>query len=248
MSPSRFRPLRLTWHLSSPIATSGDPIHLDALVAFAVTEAALSKVGHSTEGGPDAPAPTECVRDLAKTLPLGRSERDGHAVWQASALQAVSPDGISQGMRFWTRKTDPYEIADRYEAGQLETAVKFPLKPYALAIDASRGTFKQQFKHYPVKHIAAVQAWCIGDIDALQSLLDPAWGGHLRHIGARGRSGHGRIRAFEIVEDESAVDRWQERVLPWPHEGAVQTLLATQPPYWDVANRVTAYLRPELIL
>ena len=238
------KPLRLTWHLSSPIATSSSPIHLDALVAFAVTESRLRKAIY---GEPDAPDPSSCVRDLANELPIGRFERDGHSVWQASALVPVSTDEMSHGMRFWTRKTDPYDYADRLMKGHLTQTAKQPMKPFAIKVDTARGLLKQQFKHYPVKQIGAVQAWCIGDIDALQGLLDPAWGGVVSHIGPRGRSGLGRIQSFEIVEDDAALERWKERVLPWAHEGSVPLQMATTFPYWEVSNQRQAHMNPALL-
>ncbi len=237
------KPLRLTWRVSSPIATSGYPIHLDDLVAFAKTQvglrmASLGDVGR--EAG---------IRSLAANLPLDREVRVEGRVWKASALVPIEGKPITHGMRFWTRKTDPFDYASRFDQGHLALRTKREnLKPYALKIDTQRGLLKNGFKFFSVKQIPALQAWCIGNESELRELLDPECGSPVMWIGARGRAGMGRIISFEMVEDPAALDLWQRRTLPWAYDGAIEIDLATEPPYWASSNRRRAWLDPSLIM
>lgn len=252
------KPLRITWGLSSSLVTNGNPIHLDALVAFAKTQQALAMLALTGAHCQDA-----LVRDLANELPLQKDERNGNWVWKASAIELLPDDEVINGMRFWTRKTDPYDIAMRTGAGQFETTKQRekrmagqpsspakpikPMKPFAIKIDQQRGLYLNMYKFYPVKTVSHVRAWCIGDPDELESLLHPEMG-YLTHIGPRKRSGHGCVKSFEMVEDERAESLWQQRVLPWPHDGAVPMSLAVRPPYWAPENRCESFAKPSLFM
>lgn len=240
------KPLRLTWRLSSPIATSGYPIHLDALVAFALTSKKLQLL--DDEPG-DREDQQTTIRELARELPLQKAERGGDFVWKASALKPTEGSTTGHGMRFWTRRTDAVDYADTFKRGLLHLrADPENLKPYSMVIDTNRGLLKNGYKFYPVKSIAELEAWCIGDPDALQELLDPAAGSPIASIGARGRSGHGLISSFSMVEDRRAEDLWSQRAMPWTYPGAVEMEIATKPPYWDQGNKQIGFLNPELVL
>lgn len=238
-------PLRLTWELASPVACTGYPIHLDDLVAFAKTQIGLRM---AEQLGPDAQ--TGSIRRFAQTLPLERESRDGEWVWKASALVPVDQDlGASRGMRFWTRRTDPFDYANRFDQGGLALRGKpGALKPYALKIDTARGLLKNGYKFYSVKHVTAMQAWCIGDPDELAELLDPGQGSPVAWIGARGRSGLGRIKSFSMVEDPQAHQCWFKRSMPWPYDDAVPMELSVRPPYWDRENARQAWINPSLFM
>ena len=228
---SNSTPLRLTWQLASPIVVSAYPLHLDALVAFAVAE----EKARQTAG----------VQDLAATLvlPLESEHRDGKSCVKASALLPLEPGEHS--MRMWTRKSDAYDYAARIEAGHFDVKTKFPLKPHGLKFDTQRGTFKQMFKFFAVRHVRTVQAWCIGDMDRLTELLAPE-AGFITYLGAKSRMGYGRVLEFDIQHDEAAADHWQRRVLPWPSVNTVEVEAAASLPYWEVKNRGVAYVDPEL--
>ncbi|MFP3637827.1 type IV CRISPR-associated protein Csf3 [Paraburkholderia sp. SIMBA_054] len=231
-------PLKLTWQLASPIVVGAHPLHLDSLVAWAQTQEALAAM--SVE---EAAASKANIRELAtRPLPLGREERDGKWVWQASAVRSSGPS--THAIRYWTRKTDLYDHASRVEAGQIDGRFSLPLKPHSHSpkLDTVRGPFKQQFKFYPVKSVSTVEAWCIGDKERLLELLVT----HVTHVGAKGRMGHGAVVRCDIEHDPHAVHRWQERVLPWPHEGAESLQLAVHPPYWAPEHLGPAWARPEL--
>lgn len=225
------KPLKLTWRLVSPIVVSAYPLHLDALVAFATAE----------EGKQQDLAAWDMNATLE--LPFERAVKGGLECWKASALQAVEPGEHS--MRFWTRKSDPYDYAARLEAGQLDVKTKIPLKSYGIKFDQVRGQFKQMYKWLPVRSVQHLQAWCIGDEDRINELLAPA-AGYITYLGPKTRMGYGRVAEFTCEVDVSARENWMKRVLPWHEEGFVQVEAATQPPYWDIENRRAAWLHPDI--
>lgn len=229
-------PLKITFHLDTPMQRSGYPIHLDALVAYAQTHAALA--------GMDADnAPTGMLRELAEDLPLAKTENNDEWVWKASALIPVSFG--EKSVRMWTRKTNPYDIARRIIADKVEIGVRTENalkagKPYAGAIDTARGLLKNMHEFYPVEEIHQLDAWCIGDIDILENLLAPE-SGWITHIGKRTRIGHGRVKTIQIEEDEEALEKWKLRVLPWPEAGYEPIQAGLRPPYWAVETRGLGY-------
>ncbi|WP_420213420.1 type IV CRISPR-associated protein Csf3 (plasmid) [Burkholderia aenigmatica] len=232
-------PLKLTWTLATPMVAGAHPLHLDALIAFAITEEGLRALGK------DARDHRTLFEFAQSPLPLEREQRGDAWCWKASA---ITPDGDPgpHSMRFWTRKTDAYDMARRIESGQIEGRYRFPLKPYAYKVDTVRGLFKQQFKFFPVRQVARLQAWCIGDEDRLLDLLAPE-SGYVTHLGGKGRMGYGRIASFHIERDSDASERWKRRVLPWPHDGAELVRMATRPPYWAIETRADAYVCPDLL-
>lgn len=249
------KPLRLTWTLQSPMVVSAHPLHLDALVAYAMFEEALRNA--------DADADDNIVGrgDVSRTLgnlasqplPLGRAvdstSPEETWCWQASAILPLGAQG-PHSTRFWTRKTDPYDYSRRVAAGAVEGRFRLGeqkgAKPYAYVVDTQRGIFKQQYKFFPMRHVTQVQAWCIGDEDQLVHLLSPETG-YVTHLGGKARMGFGRIGDFTIEYDSEAEALWQRRVLPWAHDGAVQVEMAVRPPYWAIDTRGPAWVQPDLL-
>lgn len=229
-------PLKLTWELCSPMVVGSNPLHLDALLTYAVAQDHLIRS--------EKRQPHETMLDFID-LPLDRATRDDSWCWKASALIAQNPG--EHAMRFWTRKSDPYDYAERMNSAQIETRTKFPLAKhsYSQQFDVLRGKFKQMYKYYPVRDITTVQAWCIGDKEAIEDLLSPETG-FITYLGAKSRMGHGRIKSFDVVEDDSAADKWMQRILPWEHPGYVQIEAAVRAPYWDVNNKQSAWVSADL--
>jgi CRISPR type IV-associated protein Csf3 len=215
--------------LDSPL-----PLHLDALVAYAITQERLT----SGATGP--------IERLADDLPLDKEVRGADWVWKASALMADHV--LDRGMRLWTRKFDEYDWSGRVMAGH--TTQKAPEKRYAQVIDTQRGQNKQFYEHVPIKYVSSLTAYCVGDHDRLLDLLAPE-SGHIIALGGRTRMGLGTIAddGFEIHRDDFALEAWDRRILPWPHEGGVPSpnAAATRPPYFSPANRCRSYVRPELL-
>jgi len=225
-------PLKITFHLDSPMQRSGYPIHLDALIAYAQTHSALA--------GMDADdAPQGMIRELAEDLPLAKAEKDGEWVWKASAL--IPTAFGEKSVRMWTRKTNPDDFARWVIANKVEVGVRTQNaleqgKPYAGTIDTQRGLLKNMFEFYPLEEIHQLEAWCVGDIDLLENLLAPE-SGWITHIGKRTRVGHGRVKTIQIEEDEDALEKWKLRVLPWPEAGYEPVQAGLRPPYWAAENR-----------
>lgn len=231
-------PLRVTFSLTTPMVQSAFPIHLDALIAYAVTAKALAQGGEGRG--------SEKLRALASNLPLGSETREGKTVWQASAL--MSEIVSDAGIRMWTRKTNPYDYAERIANGDIKSRTKVDdMKPYALKIDTQRGILKNSFQFYPVRMVHQVVAWCMGDIDELEDLLHPE-AGWLTHIGARGRVGHGLVSSVKIEHDPLALENWKLRVLPWQESAEYcQIQAAFQPPYWAPEHREQAFCPANLL-
>ena len=228
------------------------PIHLDSLVAYARYQSALE----SGEQGE--------IRDLICQLPLSKMTKDDLWVWQASALMF---EGVSSaGMRRWTRKTViPHDYATRLADGVIERGRK-PTglvaeakvknsaalrdkngepKLYAQKIDVVRGDMYNNLEAYPVRYAKKAIAYCIGDADKLEMLLNPEMG-FLTAIGKRVRLGHGKISGFHIIEDDAALELWGRRILPWEKEGYLGIEANVIPPYWDAKGRVTAWAHPDV--
>lgn len=226
--------LRVEIKLVTPMVLPAMPIHLDALLAYAVTEDALAV----------ADADASSIRDLANPIlesMLGRHEQDGEWVWKASAM--LPEDVGDTYLRMWTRKTDPYDLADRMET-QIATKAKFPLqKPFALKIDTVRGLLKNHFNFYPVREVGRLVGWCVGDKDEIHERLFT----HIHHVGQRRRSGHGRVASIIVTNDEAAYDNWMLRIMPWKMNGYHPMQAAFRPPYWAIENRTLAYCPPSIL-
>lgn len=225
-------PLRLTWTLATPIVVGAYPLHLDGLIGFALAQEMRQ-----------ADPLSSWIESVDLELPLEREVRGKLGCWKASVLLPSEPSEHS--MRFWTRKSDPYDYAVRLEAGQLDVKTKFPLKPYRMQFDTARGTFKQMFKFFPVRSVTELSAWCVGDLNRLSELLAPE-AGYITYLGPKSRMGFGRIVQFDIEVDESAEAKWMSRVLPWPEDGCVPVEAATTMPYWEPLNRGPAWVNPDL--
>ena len=231
-------PLRITFHLSTPMVAPAYPIHLDALVAFAVTEQRLA----------DPDTPKDCLlRDLAEQLPLARHEHPQGWVWQASAL--IPSDVGEQSIRAWTRRTNTDDLSERIGRKEIEIGARshnalFGDSPRqnAMKLDTQRGLLKNMLQFYPTVEIRKLEAWCIGDIDQLGYLLDPGTG-LISHLGKRGRIGHGQIISVDIDGDETAHEQWKKRVLPWRESADyVSVQAAARPPYWSPENRQNTFM------
>ena len=226
--------LRVRWRLTSPMLDGPLPLHLDALVAYAVTQEALRK-----------PGATGAMNSLADDLPLAKEQRGNDWVWKASA---VFDDRVEErGMRLWTRKFNKEDWAQAVSNGEIQ-GIKVPLKPFAQVIDTQRGINKENFQHIPVKYVTTVTAYCVGNLDRLVELLSPE-SGYIIALGGRRRMGLGTIaeNGFEIEPCEAANELWDRRILPWDHDGAVQLAASTRPPYFEVNNIRPSFVRPEVL-
>jgi CRISPR type IV-associated protein Csf3 len=246
-------PIRVEFILSGHMEIPSMPIHLDSLLAYAVYQKALEE---KSQGD---------IRSIILGLPLGREERNGKWVWQSSAL--LFENSSSAGMRHWTRKTViPDYYAMELECGAIERGRKLSGKTgeaaiknkhalcnkdgtpkhFAQKIDTVRGSMKNDLQAYPVRDAATATAFCLGDADQIEALLDPGMG-LLTHIGKRARLGHGKILEVRITPDPMAKDLWKQRILPWQENDNYMDIEANVvPPYWDATQRIQAWAHPDI--
>jgi CRISPR type IV-associated protein Csf3 len=221
------------------------PLHLDALLAYAVTQEALQDAKYNDE------IPTGMLRQLGEQLPLVKVERGDLWCWQASAL--IPEAVLEHEMRMWTRKTESELMATMTQEGAIARTrePKFPLKPFSLKIDTQRGLLKNHFQFIPVRHVRKFVAFCVGDADRIENLLLT----HITHIGARKRAGFGRIalqsggniQAISVTQDDQARTLWQQRILPWQDEGTVPIQAAHKAPYWAPENRAISFIPAHIL-
>ena len=239
-------PLRVTFTLTSPMVSPGNPIHLDSLLAYAVTRQQLSRIvsgRYVNKTNNDG-----FVRSLAEKLPLGRETKDGEWVWKASALMPT--EVLSRSMRMFTRKQDHYDFAERVKSTNVTLSTRATTMldkniPFAIEISKLDALPTPRLLFYPVEHVREVVAWCIGDQDLIESLLSPD-SGYITCIGKNKRCNHGNILSVTVEEDASAHELWKRRVLPWQEEGYVAVDAAFQPPYWAPENRKSAFMPVDL--
>lgn len=238
-------PLRIEFNLVTPVAGMSMPLHLDALLAYAVTQEALSDAQSSGE------YPKEGIRALGEHLPLQKESQGELWCWQASAL--IPEEVLAHEMRLWTRKTEAEMIATMTQEGSLKRLrePQFPLKMFSLKIETGRGFMKNHFQFIPVRHVRKFVAYCVGDQDRIFDLLQT----HITHIGARGKTGFGRIaqdesgtiQSITVERDNAAIDLWKQRVMPWPQAGYLPIEAAHTPPYWAHENKRIGYIPANIV-
>lgn len=234
-------PLRITFKVSSEVSSPQHPMHLDSLLAFALTRF------HLDPDDPQAPRDVSALRAIADALPLERFERDGAFVWKASAIQPVGP--VHHSSRFYTQRMDKMALAiaagsGRVQWGRYQPDPRVPagadMAPHQGKIDTLRGPFRNLCDYYPTLLADEWVAWCIGDEHAIRELLIER--GYVTHLGARGSKGHGQIREIAIARDETALELWKRRVRPWRMvDDDVDVQWAWKLPYWEKAHKGPAY-------
>ncbi len=224
-------PLKITFHLRTPVVIMDMPVHLDALIAWAQTQEKLSQ-------GVEA----DNIRELAAELPFEEHTAGAGTVWKASVLV---PEAIlfTTTMQ-WTRRTDPYQVTEGLEKGWLATGKNYkPEKGYK--INTASGLLKNNRQVYAVQMVEKMQAWCIGDAERIEQLLLD----HVRAIGAKTKMGHGQIREdefgnpmIEVERDDAALENWKLRFMPNKvSEEYVRMTSPLKPPYWDKSSAVMGW-------
>lgn len=208
-------PLRIDFHLETPVKVPEYPIHLDGVLAWAaVQEGVLQGIS---------------MEEAQKHLPLEIARQDEHEVWKASWID------FSHGPRMAYPMSRPFEvqsiILDMGHAYKWKRRNKWD--EY---VDS--GVNKAYLFTHPVRLSSMARAWCVGDKDQLNYLLN-TW---ITHLGKLARLDMGRIKDITIMEDKRALDRWSWRTLPWPKENYISVYETTSPPYWKRENRQKAWI------
>lgn len=203
-------PLRIDFSFRTPLIIPSHPIHLDALLAQrAVSMAEGAGMGLA-----------EAIR-TQDSLPLKKWTHGAHSGYCASCLYLLEPQ--SPKMVTMTRKPDIETFARARRNGHAIRAKHFPMgtgqhKLYKLAV--------------PARQYHRASAWCLGERDGIDALLQG-----LDSVGKLARNGFGRILAYSIEEDGEAREKWRRRNLPHGAETDsrgeyIPVAGAVRPPYW----------------
>lgn len=221
--PQGMKPLRVTIKLRSPLGENSLPRLLDGLLAWCATEDFL---GNMMDDDCDMDESMH-VSELSENLPLASIQSAHGPVWMSSVwmpvgrVKELESGNISldknsyagyHDQRMFTRKSDVFEIARLIGNGFIRVRgydVKNP-KPYEQQVNTGSGLFKGYKLSYALRSVTAIEAWCIGDQDHIQALLDS----HVEFIGAKRRLGHGAVSEISVVEDDRAQTLWRLRPLP----------------------------------
>lgn len=238
-------PLKITFQVSGGFVPPPYPLHLDALLAYAQTFDALGDVA-------DEPGIPQ-LRALADDMPIQRFEKDGDWCYMASAVQPEGP--VLNDARFYTQRMNQDDYSARVGREHIQHGRHKPGSPmerYQIQLETARGVHRNLLGFYPVQQSATssgalltLVGWCIAEKWWVEDRL---LNGRITHIGARRRSGHGKIQSIAIEGDNLAMSQWRLRVRPWKLlDDDLEIRAAWKPPYWAPENRGTAFCSSQLI-
>lgn len=220
-----FEPLRITMTLGSSVYATGQPLHLDALLAF-------DRVRHEpgASHGPHLVA-WEPSTEEEVSLPLARME-DGAGNWwyRASAVELV---GGARSRQFWAKRFDRDHLAELAmgKATQVVTTLG-PLKDMKVPVET---VFLPQ-----------VVWFAVGNRGRVYRGLK-----RLRFLGKKAGQGYGAITALSVEVVEASDLDWKRedgrpaRNLPtaWARERGLlvegEISAPLRPPYWRKGKMVT---------
>lgn len=235
----RHLPLKVTFQVSGGWVPPPYPFHLDALLAASVTQRNLIDLD-------DAPS-IEALRALGEDLPLARHAQEGEWVWKASAIVPNGP--VMNDSGFFTQRRNRVEYAEGVGNGSIQHGRHRPgmaMAQYQFQIDTLRGVHRNLLGYYPLQRpfqegLLELVCWCVGDRNLIEELLTDDR--RPTHLGARRRSGHGRIEFVQIEDDPMAEELWKRRVRPWIMlKEDVPIQAAWKAPYWAAENKGHAFV------
>ena len=236
------QPLKVTFKLASPLFMDSEyPVHLDALLAYAVVQDA------ENNGEDDCWARADEFLDGV----LEKSHRTGESepwVWKASKLFVQ----VSSTVQFTNqiRKSDPEMYFDDMHSEQNPNGVWVTgfmkdgsarkINPETFGINTASGQQRGYQWLAASRWVREVTAYAVGDLAAVEYYLKT----HIRNLGKVGRNGFGRVSSIE-VEPHACEDDWRLRVLPMGMTGKAGAVYAPvqaclRAPYWRKTDRVMA--------
>lgn len=228
-------PLKITFTLANDMVYPAMPLHLDALLAYAVTQDNLVTLG-------DNPSPDDLLA-LSEDMPIAKHEQDGQWVYKASAL---APEGLMTHSRhFFTQRQDPAKMAALIVNGKVQynryKGEALPPLSHKMKLDLTRGAQRNLLGYYSITNVPTMTAYCVADRDFVEEyLIDSGW---ITHIGGRRRQGLGRLARVDIETCDAAQTLWQNRVKPFAlHEDDTPIIATCRPPYWEKANQQPAFI------
>ena len=233
-----YQPLRIVYECSTPVAGFSYPLHLDSLVAYAAVEFAMRQPGLNP-----LQSKLAFVDEICADLPIAKEIRGDMFCYQASVLKPVKV-GVHQA-RMFTRVTDIEHMSHQVEKGDLTGFTRKDLGPFGKIINIASGPYKNTLEFYPTRMVSKFEGFIVGDLDQLESYLNPS-SGFVQYLGSKRRLGHGRISRFMIEPCTEASERWKERIVPWDDSGHVPIQSAVIPPYIEMSRRQVAYAHPAI--
>jgi CRISPR type IV-associated protein Csf3 len=197
------------------------PIHFDSLVAAAAFKTA-QKAGEAD--------PLQALDDLPFAKQAAPS---GAWVWQASQIHLHGEGGV-----FWNHYVRKFEMA-RWAGDKLRGVWTGNKSTIAVGTGQQKAFSLNQ----PLQHIAKAVAYCVGDKDIIQALLES----EIHALGRNIRMGWGRIHTLEVTDaDPGENDLWRQRALPREMDDMILPghFLGTanvRPPYFDRESWQTAW-------
>jgi CRISPR type IV-associated protein Csf3 len=208
-------PLAVTFRLGSAMRQPENPIHLDALLAWAVVDEA-TEAGH--------PDPWSVQHEI----PIARHGEGDRWVFCASMLcpPAALPLPF---VAHRTRAQHGTLLARAVASGVISKGPNI--------IPAGSGRFKLYLLSDTYQWVSHLSAWCLStNPDRVRELLQ-----RVHHIGKGRGLDAGRVTSVDVVESPDANDRWRHRVMPDPAPGYLPIHATMRPPYWARELRVEAY-------
>lgn len=215
-------PLKVTFEINGPIVMPVRPLHLDALLAYIYTQSRLFML--------EAPYTQDDILALADDLPLARTGEGENWVYKASALQ---PSGFMEhSSRCFTTRHSADNIATAMAEQTIvnkRDKLPHPHMSHKGKVDLTRGHVRNSLLYHPVTMVDNMEAFCIGDKDAI---IDSFSSGHITHLGKMRRMGFGLIKSISVVDDTDAEKHWKKRVRPFEESGDIPVSSPLRPPYW----------------
>lgn len=230
---------KITFHLASDMAYPSMPLHLDALLAYAVTQDNLITL--------DDNATNDDILALSDDMPIEKHEQDGEWVYKASALIPEGP--MTHSRQFYTQRQDVPEMASLVAEGKVKLGrykgEPMPPMSFKNKVDTTRGHQRNLLGYFNTTSVRKLIAYCVADGDFLEEyLIDSGW---ITHIGGRRRQGLGQLSHIDIEEDDSGFDMWQQRIKPFSLADDDTPIMATcRPPYWDQTKVQKAFIPCDL--
>jgi len=228
-------PLKITFSLVSDMVFPTMPLHLDALLAYAVTQDNLITLGEN--------ATQEDLLALGDNLPIERHEQDGKWVYKASALMPDSQ--MTHSRQFFTQRIDVGEMVRLAAKGKvlIGSYKGQPLErlSHSKKLDLTRGTQRNLLGYFSTTSLKKMVAYCVADKEFLEEyLVESGW---ITHLGSRRRQGLGLLSNIEIEPDKNALELWKNRIKPFSlHELDTPIYANCSPPYWDKTKRQDAFI------
>lgn len=117
------------------------------------------------------------------------------------------------------------------------------IRSNASSVSLASGKFKNSFLKTNLVLTRKAVAWCVGDKERIEALLQ-----RIRCIGALSKIGLGRVVGVSVEADPDAAQKWMSRVLPWcQQEGEYYPVVSClTPPYWKKENQVKAWVHKDI--